>query len=285
MRVILLGASGFIGSHLRARLERDGHGVIPVGRSFQRPLVEEDYDTIINCAGALTDVNLMYWTNTCLVEECLVFARTVGARFIHLGSSSETGPIEGARSEDAPCRPTTIYEATKVAATALCLGYAGQYPTMGVSVVRPFTVYGSGDADRKLLPTLWRAWRDGAPFTCYPGGHDWIHVDDFVEGVLAVLAAPPEVTRGQVFNLGTGISTSNADVVALFNRHVGGAGVTVTHSTGKLHPYDVTDWRADTTKARAVLGWQSRITLDEGIKRFVMDQWFSTSGGETAPGL
>ncbi len=284
MHVLLLGANGFIGSHLRKRLEADGHDVWGWGRSGligDKPR-SWSADVVINCAASLEVAHQMYEDNVAFTNQQLrnhIHAKP--HRFIQLGSSSETGPFEGARREDQHCAPSNMYEATKLAATNLCLGYAAQWGIEAV-VARAYTVYGSNDKPRKLLPTLWRAWKDETPFTCYPGGHDWIHIDDFIQGIMILLHAPAEIVKGQIFNLGTGICTSNARIVELFNEAVGSGGVKVTYASDKLHPYDVTDWRADMTKSRMTIGFAPKVTIEQGIKRFVADSWFAE---EAAPGL
>lgn len=274
MRVLLLGGNGFVGSHLRARLERDGHSLGYITRTGVTTVKGLGFcDAIINCAGQLDDSDQMVADNLTLVEWMLRLSRQGGCRFIQIGSSAETGPMEGPRSESSFCDPSNLYEATKLAATNLCLGYAAQYGT-DVVIARPFSLYGSNDKTRKLLPTLWRTWVDGKVFRCHLGGHDWLHIDDFVEGIITLLHAPRSVTRGQVYHFGTGINTSNAEIVRLFNRSVGGAGVNVEYVQYLYHPHDVMDWRANTTKTEDRLGWRSKVTVGEGIYRFVDTIWF-----------
>lgn len=277
MKILLTGSTGFIGGHLKARLERDGHQVYCLSRNGPAPDWGLGIGAVINCAGELDDLKLMTGANITLTEGALDTARAIGAKVIQIGSSAETGPIEGPRSEETFCRPSNLYEATKLAATNLCLGYAAQFD-LDVCVARPFTIYGPNDKARKMLPTLWRAFCDHQTFHCYPGGHDWLHVDDFVSGIVALLDAPPAVTKGQIFHFGTGINTSNQQVTEMFGHAVGG-GFSVVHHTEKLRPYDVLDWRADSTKARALLGWEPQIPLGKGIHDLVMDRWFAEDKG------
>lgn len=232
-------------------------------------------DAIINCAGELDHQHCMFDTNVALTNDLLKAFGNTAIKFIQIGSSSETGPIEGPRSEKSFCRPSNLYEATKLAATNLCLGYVAQY--LDVCIARPFTVYGPQDKPRKMLPTLWRAFCDHSQFDCYPGGHDWLHVDDFVQGIIDLLDAPPAVTKGQLYHFGTGVSTSNEQIVHLFEAAAGALNVTY-HGT-KLRPYDVMDWRADSIKARSMLCWSPKITIQEGITRLVMEQWFKEDQG------
>jgi nucleoside-diphosphate-sugar epimerase len=279
LRVLVLGAHGFVGSHLVERLEKEGHEATGLGRN---QYWVSEVDAVVNCAGQITDVSRMMEDNVTYVSHWLNWMTWFPTRrFIQIGSSSETGPIEGPRSELTPCNPSNLYEATKLAATSLCLGYANQND-MDIVVARPFTLYGARARSSKMLMSLWDAWMNEKPFTCYPGGHDWTYIDDFIDGLMLLLNAPRAATKGRVYHFGTGISTSNAEVVSMFNETVHGGGVKVIHSSTKYHPYDVADWRADSTKAREVLGWSPKVTLREGIHRFVDEAWFND---EKAPGL
>lgn len=270
MRILLTGATGFLGQHLKRRLERDGHHVVFFTRFSGMSFLDyEDYEVAVNCAAELDQPFHMEDSNLTLVRDLLWACKQKGARLIQVGSSSETGPVEGPRSETAFCQPSNLYEATKLAATNLCLGYAAEYGVNAV-VARPFTLYGPNDKPRKMLPTLWRSFCEQKPFHCYPGGHDWLHVEDFVEGIVKLLNAPRAVTKGQIYHFGTGISTSNADVVEWFMEAAGK--LDVTYHTGRFRPYDVEDWRADSSKAKARLGWEPKITLEEGVHRFVNEQ-------------
>lgn len=262
---------------MKRRLERDGHEVCPIGRGSPLPgFLPDGCGAVINCAAALDDVQEMASVNVLGTKLWLDRVRELGIqRFIQIGSSSETGPVEGPRSETTFCQPSNLYEATKLAATNLCLGYSAEFD-MDVCVARPFTLYGPNDKPRKMLPTLWRAFCEHQPFHCYPGGHDWLHVEDFVEGIVRLLNAPREATKGQIYHFGTGASTSNAGVVELFAKAVGSCPEMVYHSE-KFRPYDVEDWRANWSKAKARLGWEPKIGLAEGIRSYVNDEWFKQS--------
>ena len=282
MNVLLIGEKGFVGSNLRARLSKEGNAVVTFSRGPIPDLRSTHFDAVINCAGRLEDPHLMLSDNLLLVAHALETMMDINVGcFIQIGSSAETGPMNGLRKEDSPCNPSNLYEATKLAATNLCLGYAAQYH-IPICVARPFSLYGVNDKPRKMLPTLWRTWKNEQIFRCYLGGHDWIHIDDFIDGLMILLHAPRETINGKIFNFGTGINTSNAEIVSLFNRAVGGAGVKTDFLQTKYHPHDVMDWRADTTKTEAVLGWKAKVGVQEGINNFVSDMWFAE---ERVPGL
>lgn len=270
MKVIVIADKGFVGSHLIKRLERDGHEACPVSRGWRG--IYQHYDAIVNCAGTFVGSSEMYRDNVTLVYDWLESMRS--GRFVQIGSSSETGPLEGPRSETTVCRPSNVYEHTKLAATSLCLG-AATLRDLDVCVARPFSLYGPDDKPRAMIPTLWRAWKEGTEFVCHPGGHDWLHIDDFIDGLMLLLHAPRAATQGHIYHFGTGVSTSNEEVLHIFNRAVGGSGVAYKLSPDKYRPYDVTDWRSDSSKARASLGWTPKVDICEGITRLVHHHWFS----------
>ena len=281
MNILVLGVNGFIGQHLKKRLLGEGHTVVDGTRSYHfipDLLLDEDpIDAIINCAGEITDKHRMFFSNVVLVDRMLRFA--VDAKIpkvIHIGSSSEYGVISIPRREDMPCAATDLYSATKIAATTLCEGYAKQHQ-LDVCVARPFSLYGPDDTPRKLIPSLYRSFLEHSPVNIHPGEHDWIYIDDFIDGLIFLLTQPREVTQGQIFNLGTGISSSNLDVVDKLEAALGGQ-LFIRNQPARYHNYDTPNWVADITKMRT-LGWVPKHDLTSGLKAYVMAEWFKIDQG------
>lgn len=269
MIVLLTGSTGFVGKHVKARLERDGHTVVPYHRSqILSSHTLGPLDAIIHCAGEISDQSRMFEANVMLTHEVLQFAQQAGIRkVVHIGSSSEYGKTNLPRYEHMVCTPACLYDSTKLAATALCQGFAAQFD-MDVCVARPFSLYGPGDTPRKLVPRLLAAHREKRAMDLYEGGgHDWIYVDDFVDGLMTLLVAPREATKGEVFNFGTAISSSNLDVLKAMEEAVG-AQIPVNLKQDTLHRYDTDVWVADIEKAEG-LGWQPRWSLKDGIAEYV----------------
>ena len=274
MTILLTGSTGFIGSHVKIRLEKDGHNVICYRRDEDLPV--EKIDAVINCAADVLDHSKMEDSNIGLVQKLLSYSRNKNvSKVIQIGSSSEIGRVEGERRETDYCNPSNLYEATKLAATNLCLGYASEYG-MDISVARPFTVYGKGEKTHKMIPAIWRAFCEREVFKCAPAGHDWIHVDDLVDGIIIMLLAPKNVTKGQVFHFGTGKNTSNEQIVRLFEKATGSR-INVKIAVEKLKSWDVTDWRADWSKAKNNLNWTPKISIEQGIHKLVNENGFTES--------
>lgn len=278
MNALILGSSGFVGRHLKARLLRDDHTVIDGTRNYHfipdLLLDEPPIDVIVNCAGEITEPHRMYESNVALVEKLLRFARDAKIpKVIHLGSSSEYGSTTEPRREDARCVPTDLYSATKLAATQLCQGFARQYD-MDVCVARPFSLYGPGDTPRKLIPRLIRAYHEDGEITVYNGGHDWLFIQDFLDGIVTLINAPASKTQGDIVNFGTGVSHTNHQVVNRLEEALqDNVYVTFKDEMGKA--YDTHCWMADISKVRHKYGWSPKYDLVAGLRETVRE---SSSG-------
>jgi nucleoside-diphosphate-sugar epimerase len=277
MTIFLTGSTGFIGRHLLRRLTAEGHRVLcsQRGDNIYSSLMASNTDVIIHCAGEVKDSSKMFESNVILTHELLTCAYNTtpsGAigwfkppKVIIFGSSSEYGPTNEVRHENMLCHPSDMYETTKLAATVLCQGYAAM--GLDACVVRPFSVYGPGLQSNRFIPVLYRSFFNENPIELHFGTHDWIYIDDFVEGVMLLLSQPDFVTQEEIFNLGTGISTSNEEIVRLFEKLLDKK-ANVRYSDNRLHLYDVENWQADISKMNA-LGWEPKVKLEEGLKRFI----------------
>lgn len=271
MTILLTGSTGFVGRHLLARLQRDGHHILlPYRRSWSFDDWAEENDTdevdaVINCAGEINDKGEMFESNVVFAHKLLSFVEDRNIpKFIQIGSSSEYGDMNEPRREDALCVPVDLYSATKLAATALCQGFASQYD-MDVVVARPFSLYGPGDTPRKLIPRLIKSVFDGSIVDLNPWGrHDWIYIDDFIDGLCVLLRTSRALTKGEIVNFGTGISTTNSEVARSFRWDTAPRPPSFRRVEGPVGP----DWVADITKARA-LGWAPKYDLRSGLSELI----------------
>ena len=191
-------------------------------------------------------------------------------RFVHVSTSEVYGTAErDPMAEDHPLSPRTPYAAAKCGADRLVWAFACTYELPAV-IVRPFNNYGPRQHLEKLVPRLATSALLGEPLTLHGAGQaarDWIHVTDTVRGIQAVLAAPIERVRGEVFNLGTGIAT---DVLTIAREVLAltGRGEELLTTTPE-RPGQVAMHRADPRKARDVLGFVPERKLAEGLAETV----------------
>ncbi len=269
MHIFLTGSTGFIGRHLKTFLFSKGHEVFTYQRNnclVPELFVDEVWqpDLFIHCAAELKRDDLMFDSNVVLTNKMLKFARDLGSRFIQIGSSSEYGPTNESRREGLAClSPNCLYDATKLAATNLALAFSAQYG-MDVCVVRPSTVYGHG-MRTNFLPMLWES--RNKEIEVWAGAHDWIYIDDFLDGLEVLMNT--KKTKGQIYNLGTGISTPNINVAFLFQKELQKRGMEGHfHFVDKRNQSDVDHWRINNRKMRN-LGWKPKVNLKEGLRRYV----------------
>ncbi|MDQ6773465.1 MAG: NAD-dependent epimerase/dehydratase family protein [Candidatus Dormibacteraeota bacterium] len=303
-RSLVTGAAGFVGSHLAERLVADGHTVVGVDSltdyyavaqkrrnlaTLQREprfsLVSDDLleadlerllegvDYVFHQAGqpgvraSWGKSFEAYVKHNVLATQALLEAvRAAGRlqRFIYASSSSVYGDAEQLPvREDALPRPVSPYGVTKLAAEHLCVLYA----KLGVPTVslRYFTVYGPRQRPDMAFHKFIRAMLEGREIDVNGDGRqtrDFTFVTDIVEANLAAASRPVAGLTGRVYNLGGGTRISVNDVLSLL-RDVVGAPARVRHRPEP--PGEARHTYADTSAARAALGFVPRVALRDGL--------------------
>jgi len=262
MKSFLSGHSGMVGKHLRERLE--GNKYLFNRGQDPRVAIEYQPDVIFHLAGEIYNDKKMIESNILLTHQLLEASRHIPhlKAFIYIGSSSEYGRKDHPMREIDYLDPATMYEATKGAGTLLCQAYARSYnvPTM---VARPFSLYGKYEPSHRFIPTIIRSIKKDIRINIAPGVHDFIHIDDFIDGLL-LLAKKPQV--GEIYNFGSEKQTTNAELVKLIEKLMK---KTTKHTEiDPLHSYDSDCWVADCTKAKK-LGWKPKISLIEGLTQVI----------------
>lgn len=130
-----------------------------------------------------------------------------GQQVVHAGSALEYGTAAGDLAEDGPATPTTLYGRTKLEGTRRLAEACARLGVRGVTA-RLFTVFGAGEHDGRLLPTLLAAaaGADPIPLTAGTQRRDFTWVGDVADGLLR-LGALDAAALGAV-NLATGTLTS-----------------------------------------------------------------------------
>lgn len=260
-RVAITGSSGFLGQHFLERV--GGNRYLYNKGGLISNIIEYSPDYIYHFAAEIYNESEMFESNIILTQELLEAARLIPnlKAFIYVGSSSEYGRKNHPMSETDYLDPTTMYEATKGAGTLLCQAYAR---SKGVPVViaRPFSLYGEHEPKHRFIPTIISSIKNGEKLRVSPGVHDFIHVDDFIDGLL-MLAEDPK--PGEIYNFGTGVQTSNLELVHLIEKIMDK--VANREMISVLHAYDSDSWVADIKKA-SLLGWKPR-SLEEGLTKVI----------------
>lgn len=171
--------------------------------------------------------------------------------------------------EDMVLQPDIFYAATKAAGTHLARAFAKQYDKP-IITVRPFSVYGPGEADHRFIPTVIRKIRSGEEIELCEGEHDWIYVDDVVDAMIRLLPHADK-HKGEVFNIGCGEAYTNHYVVGIIQKLLNKG--TEIKNIEAMRPWDSGIWCADVTKLKSVIGfdWKPRHII-RGLKELVHEK-------------
>ena len=279
-RVLVTGAGGFVGRHLVAHLTAEGADVTALTRAacdltdrvaIQQAVSAARPDILLHLAAArragtaderdaTAAVNVMSgrWAVEAVPSGC----RAV----IRLGSSTEYAAHPVPMGEATPIRPRGYFGATKAAGSLLFTATAAERGVRSC-VLRAFQVYGPYDKPARFVPTVLAAARSGAtvPLTRPGMRRDWVWVGDVVRACLQA-AVRDDLATGAVYNIGTGVQTSNEDLVALAER-VTGRPIATRAGAHPGRGWDTGNWVCDPTAARVDLGWKPGVDLDEGLAR------------------
>jgi nucleoside-diphosphate-sugar epimerase len=196
------------------------------------------------------------------------------AAFVNTGSSSEYGFKSEPMRETDRLEPNSFYAVGKAAQTHLCRLLATR-SAMGIAVFRLFSVYGPWEEPSRLMPTLIRRARAGLPLEMVSPRtvRDFVYVADVLDALLNLSAVSQ--MRGPVINLGSGVETSMREVVDTVLDLLGSRSE-VRWGAMAARQWDSTRWAADAAKAKALLGWQPRHTLRQGLARLA--EWMEATG-------
>jgi UDP-glucose 4-epimerase len=302
-RVLITGGTGFVGANLVRRLLRDGHEihlVVREGRNLWRvedvrgevtmhvaDLVDTDgLQRVIRAVrpewvfhlavyGAYSDqrdLDRMVRTNLTgtmnLLNACLASGFEV---LVNTGSSSEYGFKDHAASEGDALDPNSEYGVTKASATMYCR-HVARSRNVRLPTLRLYSVYGPFEEPTRLLPTvIMRGLGGRLPDLVNPRvARDFVFVEDVVEAYV-LAASVAQSTVGPVYNVGTGIQTTLAQVVDFARRTLG---IVEEPRWGTMpgRVWDTEIWVADNRKALGDLGWKPLYGFEHGFRRFV--EWF-----------
>ena len=191
-------------------------------------------------------------------------------KYVHVSTPEVYGSCSGDVREDAPFNPSTPYAASRAACDLHLQTFIRQYNFPAV-FTRAANVFGPGQQLYRIVPRTLLFLALGQKLQLHGGGHSvrsFIHIDDVSDGTLrAALEGGP----GDVFHLSTKRTISIRDLVALMCEQAGvkfeDFAEIVADRPGKDSAYLL-----DASLARTKLGWQDRVSLEEGIadtKRWV----------------
>lgn len=276
-RVLVTGASGFIGRHLAARLESIGKAVVRVSRRAGIDVTRDnlplnDVGHVFHAAARTGVVDawkdpLGYLeVNTFGTARVLEQCRHHGCGMTFIGGYFYGVPQRLPIRESDRVDANNPYALSKYLAEQMCSFYARAY---GVSVValRIFNVYGPGQDDNFLIPLVVRQILDPRcseiEVMDLTPSRDYVYVSDAVDGILLSTRAP----QGSAFNLGSGRAYSVEDIIKLASA---AAGIHKPYREAGDRRRNETDCTiADIKSLSDAIGWFPRTPIDKGLSAVV----------------
>ncbi len=310
-RSVVTGGAGFLGSHLCERLLAEGHSVVAVDnlltgsqenlrdlrknpkfRFLKQDVTEElkipgKVDFVLHFASAASPVDYAKFGIQTLKANALGTHKTLGlakakkARYLLASTSEVYGDPEINPQPETywghvnPIGARSVYDEGKRFAEALTMAYHHQHG-MDVRIARIHNTYGPRMRlnDGRVIPNFIGQAMRGEPLTVYGDGsqtRSFCYVNDLIDGIWRLL------TVGQVdgpVNLGNPDERTIADMAAIIQKLMG-RDVGIVHKP--LPPDDPKVRCPDITKARRVLGWEPKVSLEDGLRRTI--EFFKSPSG------
>ncbi|KAA3617040.1 MAG: NAD-dependent epimerase/dehydratase family protein [Calditrichaeota bacterium] len=311
MNILVTGGAGFIGSNLVDKLLDLGHRVSVIDsfspfydisikrKNLESALKDENFslyeidvrdseniteifelnvfDVVIHLASkagvrpsirlprAYFDVNVNGTLN--ILEEC---RRHNISKVVYASSSSVYGnnknvPFKETDTVDFPISP---YAASKKAGELICHNYHHLYG-INIFALRFFTVYGRRNRPDMGMYKFCKAIDEGKKIQLYGNGEprrDFTHVDDIIDGIIKSIQ---HVNGFEILNLGESKTISVNELITLFEQKLGKKAI--TEKIG-MQPGDVMETYADISKAKNLIGYDPKTTVEAGVDKLV--DWY-----------
>ncbi len=211
--------------------------------------------------------NLIYETNVIGTLNILELCNDIAA-YIHAGSSSEYGLNCTNPKEDDALIPNSHYSISKVS-TAYMLDYFAKYHHVPCLNLRLYSIYGAWEEPDRLMPKIVeQALRNTYPPLVAPQtSRDFVYIDDCVEAFLDAAMHVNKEISGNSINIGSGQKTTLQDLTAcvkkVFAIDKGPVWGTMSNRT-----WDTKDWYGNYEKAKQLIHWEPKTSLEEGLKKY-----------------
>lgn len=288
-KILITGAEGLIGTAVCGRLKQLSIDIVRFDKKF--PITHPYYgdilnkeklqDAVANCDGIIhlaavsrviwgeKDPQLCWKTNyegtlSVIESACLSPKKP----WILYASSREVygKPLLLPATEESPYNPINIYGESKTEAEIAIL--RARKVGLNTAIVRYSNVYGSlYDHHDRVIPAFCKAAAMGNPIRVDGFLHtfDFTHINDVAEGTLKIILLLCENKKElHPFHLTTGKETSLLEAAELANK-IGKKYSKIIEAPPRN--YDVPNFHGDSAKTRNTLGWEPKVSIEEGIER------------------
>lgn len=273
--VLVTGASGFIGRSLCKRLRESGCKVTGLSqrdgdisqRDYFERYVNLAVDHVFHLASrtfvpdSWEDPGAFYATNVIgtvnVLEYCRIKKAPLTFVSAYIYGPQESQPI----SEDAKILPSNPYAHSKHLAEQVCEFYAKTF-SIQCTVVRPFNVYGFGQSEIFLIPTIFNQIMSGTEVQVrdLSPKRDYIYIADLVDFLVLTTRQRKNFS---IYNAGSGSSLSVLDIIRTIGKQCN-KDIKIIEE-GIARRKELSNTIADIDKAKLEMGWAPRYTFESGI--------------------
>ena len=284
-KILITGSSGFIGKNLIDNLltEYEIIGLSKKGEKSKINHIIKDVNEItskdfknIFCVihlAAITDPKICedfpekcITTNVLGTQKILEASRKNNCKIIYASTSHVYGiPKKIPISEIASTSPTSIYAGSKLAGEILCESYQKQF-NMDISIVRIFSVYGPKSNNHCVLPSIVKQMKNSNIIKLgnINSKRDFIFISDIIDAFKIILK---NIDGFNIYNVGTEKSYTIKEICKKFEK-LYAKKIVIKNNSEQNRKIDAKNIICDATKLKK-LGWKSKITLDEGLKKMI----------------
>jgi nucleoside-diphosphate-sugar epimerase len=191
-------------------------------------------------------------------------------RLVYVGTSEVYGRARAPFHETSEIQPASPYAISKYAAEQYCRVNALAYG-LPIVLARPFNVYGPAQTPDRVIPEAIVCALRSVPFRVIGGQQtrSFTFVDDIVDGLLRLASGALDV--GCLYNLDSGVEVSIIDLVGLVGQKL--EGLKLEFDAVAARPIEILRRVGDASKAYTDLGWTAKTPLDEGLDRTI--RWYA----------
>jgi dTDP-glucose 4,6-dehydratase len=305
MRILITGGAGFIGSHLSDRLITEGHQVIAMDNLVTGDMANIEHlrsnpnfqfifhdisnhihvpgplDWVLNIASPASPIDYLQLPIQTLkvgslgTHNALGLALAKKAKFLLTSTSEVYGdPLVHPQHEEYwgnvnPIGPRGVYDEAKRFAEAITMAYHRQHG-VDTRIVRIFNTYGPRNRvnDGRVVPTFINQALRNEPITVFGEGQQtrsFQYVDDLIEGIRRLMETP----YNKPVNIGNPTEMTILEFARLIIRLTGSKSEIIYRP---LPEDDPKTRRPDNSRAKAVLGWEPRVPVEDGLRRTI--DWY-----------
>lgn len=304
MRVLITGGAGFLGSHLCDKFLAEGHTVIAMDnlitgstRNIEHLAGRDDFlfikqdvtnyiylegqiDAVLHFASPASPIDYLNLPIQTLkvgalgTHKALGLAKAKGARFLLASTSEVYGDPQIHPQPESywghvnPIGPRGVYDEAKRFAEAMTMAYH-RYHGVDTKIVRIFNTYGPRMRleDGRVVPNFIPQALRGEPLTVFGDGQQtrsFCYCSDLIDGIYRLLLSDEH----EPVNIGNPAELSILEFAQMINRLTGNTAGIVFQPEKRIKD-DPQTRQPDITRARTLLGWEPKVSLEEGLTRTI----------------